>query len=290
MPIDNAFLQEEERCGFTVSADMKRVWAVQLDLLERFQEVCRRHGLRYYASGGTLLGAVRHQGYIPWDDDIDLMMAREDYEKLLAVADGEFAAPYFFQTAWNDRGYSRGHAQLRNSNTTGILLTEKGKFSFNQGIFIDIFPVDAVPDDPRERAAQSRRIRFWDGMLKLTARYPANPHKTVGKNLLHTVASLIPYRRIYRQLEKACTRYNGQGMQKVGYISFRAGDERLMFPASVLDGVEAVPFEHLTIDIPVGYDTLLSNQYGDYRTMKQENSYHGGVLFDTERCYLDYLR
>ena len=289
MPMDNSFLQEEERCGFTVTADMKKVWAVQLDLLEHFQEVCRRHGLRYFAAGGTLLGAVRHKGYIPWDDDIDVVMLREDYNKLLAVADDEFAAPYFFQTAWNDKSYSRGHAQLRNSNTTAILLSEKGLFSFNQGIFIDIFPVDAVPDDPRERAAHRRRIKFWEGLLKLTVRYPANPHKTAAKTLLHTVASLIPYRLIYRQFENACTRYNGRGMQRVGTISFLADEERILFPVTAYDNVQPVPFEHLSIDIPADYDTLLSHQYGDYRTMKQENSYHGGILFDAERCYLDYL-
>ena len=142
MQLDNEFFKEEERCGFTVSADMKKVWAAQLDLLERFQEVCHRHGLRFFASGGTLLGAIRHKGYIPWDEDIDIMMMREDYEKLLAIAPQEFTAPYFFQTAWNDKQYSRGHAQLRNSNTTAVLADEADRhYPFNQGIFIDIFPL-----------------------------------------------------------------------------------------------------------------------------------------------------
>lgn len=290
MPIDNEFLREEERCGFTVSAEMKKVWAVQLDLLERFQEVCHRHNLTFFASGGTLLGAIRHKGYIPWDDDIDIMMMREDYEKLLDIAAAEFTAPYFFQTAWNDKNYSRGHAQLRNSNTTGMLPSEQGRFPFNQGIFIDIFPTDAVPDDPRERAAQCKRIKFWEKLLKVTVRYPANPKKTLVKNILHAVASLIPYRWIYWQMEKACTRYNGQGMQRAGLISFLPDDDRLVFPVAAFDNIQTVPFEHITIDIPADYDTLLTHQYGDYMTMKRENSYHGGVIFDTERSYLDYLR
>lgn len=290
MPMNNDFLREEERCGFTVSAEMKKVWAVQLDLLERFQEVCHRHNLKFFASGGTLLGAIRHKGYIPWDDDIDIMMMREDYEKLLAIAAEEFTAPYFFQTAWNDKNYSRGHAQLRNSNTTGMLPSEQGRFPFNQGIFIDIFPTDAVPDDPRARAAQCKRIKFWEKLLKVTVRYPANPKKNTVKNILHTIASLIPYRWIYRRMEKACTRYNGQGMQRAGLISFLPDDDRLVFPVAAFDNIETVPFEYITIDIPADYNTLLSHQYGDYMTMKRENSYHGGVIFDTERSYLDYLR
>lgn len=284
------FLLEEERCGFTVSAEMKKVWAVQLDLLDRFQEVCHRHGLRYFASGGTLLGAIRHKGYIPWDDDIDIMMMREDYEKLLAIADAEFTAPYFFQTAWNDKNYSRGHAQLRNSNTTAILLSEKERFPFNQGVFIDIFPTDAVPDDKATLLAQRKKIKFYEKLLKVTVRYPANPKKNFIKNVIHTVASFIPYRWIYKQMEKACTRYNGQGMKRAGLISFLADDERLIFPVKAFDRIETVPFEYTTIDIPADYDTLLTHQYGDYMTMKRENSYHGGIFFDTERSYLDYLR
>ncbi len=241
MQLDNDFLKEEERCGFTVSAEMKKVWAVQLDLLERFQEVCRRHELRYFASGGTLLGAIRHKGYIPWDDDIDIMMMREDYEKLLAIAPQEFTAPYFFQTVWNDKQYSRGHAQLRNSNTTAILADEKGYYPFNHGVFIDIFPTDAVPDDESARQKQQKAIRLWETLLNVTVRYSANKFKNLPKSILHAVASLIPYRVFIRQKEKACTAYNGQGMKRVCLISFLADDDRLIFPAEAFERIETVP-------------------------------------------------
>ncbi len=290
MPIPPEFLQQEKRCGFTVTAEMKAVWATQLALLDRFQAVCRRHNLRYFASGGTLLGAVRHQGYIPWDDDIDIMMLREDYDKLLAVADSEFTAPYFFQTVYNDKQYSRGHAQLRNSNTTAILVQEKGCYPFNQGVFIDIFPLDALADDARARRKQCRAVKRWEKLLNVTVRYPANQHKRPLKSLLHILLSPIPYRVFLKQKEKACTRYNGQGMKQVGPISFLADDERLIFPADAFTEVRTVPFEHTVIDIPAAYDVLLTRQYGDYHTMRQENAYHGDILFDTTRCYLDFLR
>jgi lipopolysaccharide cholinephosphotransferase len=269
---------------------MKKVWAVQLDLLERFQEVCHRHELKYFASGGTLLGAIRHKGYIPSDDDIDIMMLRDDYEKLLTIAAEEFPAPYFFQTAWNDKNYSRGHAQLRNSNTTAILKSEKGHFSFNQGIFIDIFPLDAVPDDVDAALAQRKKIKFYEKLLKVTVRYPANPRKNLVKNLVHAILSLIPYRWTYKQMEKACTAYNGQNTKRVGMISFLPDEERFVMSAAALQEVQTAPFENLTIDIPAGYDEVLTSMYNDYMTMRQENSCHGGVLFDTERSYLDYLR
>jgi len=81
MRLPDGFLQSEYRDGYFVDATMKRVWAVELDLLEQFQNICKRHSLKYYAIGGTLLGAVRHKGFIPWDDDIDVGMPRADYDQ-----------------------------------------------------------------------------------------------------------------------------------------------------------------------------------------------------------------
>ena len=86
--LPEGFLDEEIRCGYTVTAKAKRAWAVQMDLLHKLDEVCKKYNLRYFADSGTLLGAARDKGYIPWDDDIDIVMLREDYEKLRDVAPG----------------------------------------------------------------------------------------------------------------------------------------------------------------------------------------------------------
>ena len=126
------FLDEEIRDDYVVSSQMKQVWAVELDLLNKILEVCKKYNIKIIASGGTLLGAVRHKGFIPWDDDIDLMMMRDQYDKLCDVAEKEFTYPYFFQTEYTDPGSMRGHAQLRNSQTTGILNVERGKCKFNR--------------------------------------------------------------------------------------------------------------------------------------------------------------
>ena len=100
--IPDSFLDEEERCGYIVSKQMKEVWAVELDLLAELLRVCKKHGIKVFASGGTMLGAIRHKGFIPWDDDIDMMMFRSDYDKLCAIAAEEFVEPYFFQTEYTD--------------------------------------------------------------------------------------------------------------------------------------------------------------------------------------------
>lgn len=109
------FLEEEIRDEFLVDVKRKQVWAVELDLFLKFVTVCRKYNLRYYADSGTLLGAVRHQGFIPWDDDMDFVMFRDDYDKLCEVGEKEFGHPYFFQSERTDPGTIRGHIQIRNS-------------------------------------------------------------------------------------------------------------------------------------------------------------------------------
>lgn len=86
MYFEDKFFEAEERCGYHISEKMKKVWAVELKLLDYFDQLCREHNLRYYIAYGTLLGAVRHQGFIPWDDDIDVVMFRDDYEKLKVIS------------------------------------------------------------------------------------------------------------------------------------------------------------------------------------------------------------
>lgn len=288
MPAD--FLQPQERCGLLVTAEMKAVWAVELTLLARFDAVCRRHGLTYFAGGGTLLGAVRHGGFIPWDDDIDLFLPRRDYDRLLAVGEVAFLPPCFLQTAYNDVNYSRGHAQLRMDGTTAILEGERGRYVFHQGIFIDVFPLDAVPDDPAAQAAQRRRLARWNRLLAATVRYPGSPHKTPLKTAVHRVLSLIPYRWIYRRMEAECKRYEGRPTARVGLLSFAPQSDRWVMPRRCFDGAAYLPFEYTRIPVPVDFDTILSTAYGDYLTPQRAPTYHAGAFFDPHRDYREYLR
>ena len=135
------FFVEEEQCEYLVNSSMKNIWAVELDLLLEFDRVCKKYNLKYFLIFGTLLGAVRHKGFIPWDDDIDVAMPRNDYEKLLSLTQ-EFNHPYYLQTPFLKDGSCFSFLKLRNSNTSAV--TNKFSYeTFNQGIWIDINPLDS---------------------------------------------------------------------------------------------------------------------------------------------------
>ena len=151
--------EEETRNDYLISKQMKKIWAIQLELVNKVLDVCKRNNLTIFADGGTLLGVIRHGGYIPWDDDIDLAMKREDYNKLCEIADKEFDDLYFFQSEETDPGSVRGHVQIRKSDTTAILNSERNmNCRFNQGIFIDIIPLDAIPNNEFIRKIYLRRL------------------------------------------------------------------------------------------------------------------------------------
>lgn len=296
------FLLEEIRCGFTVNPSMKEVWAVQLDLLAEFDRVCREHNIHYVASGGTLLGAVRHHGYIPWDDDIDLMLPRSDYNKLCSMAEKEFLDPYFFQTEYTDNGFMRGFARLRNSQTAGIQKFELDKrYHFNQGIFIDIFPMDEVVSDERLLKLQELKAQRLFAkacvLSDMTDRFPPNrkpiwkyAYKMIGHFLLGPIISHYHLQdRCLSKYEEVCAQYNGTHQSSWSLLSFQFGNRKHDLPVFKEEDIVSVDFEFLKVPIPKHYDAHLKNKYGDYMQPQYYPNYHGDVLFDVNRSYRDVL-
>ena len=286
------FYQEETRCGYFVSSEMKKIWAVELDLLYKFQLVCKKYDIKYYADSGTLIGAVRHSGFIPWDDDIDLVMFREDYNKLLEVADKEFMYPYFLQNTYSDKMYFRGHSQLRNSKTTGFITSDIGK-PYNKGIFIDIFVVDVIPDNIVLRKKYIKNInKKWDSLL-LNEYYRKNPdpifvkiHKLLIKHIYYRIFN---YKYVFKKYEEYCAKYNNSDNESISYVEYSRGKEKHIWEKKWFNSISTVPFEFLTIEIPDGYDKRLKKEYGDYMTIKKSPNTHGEVTFDVNTSYEDYI-
>ena len=284
-------LNAEEICGFYVDKKMKLVWRTELELLKKFISICEKYNLKYYMAGGSLLGAIRHNGFIPWDDDIDIDMPRDDYNKLLEIAKYEFTGHIFFQTTYTEENYVRPHAQIRNSNTTAIVSHEKGLY-FNQGIFIDIFPLDSVPKNKIKRYFHSNILKLISIILK--AGVMINPVKNPSKlkclahYLVMPVFKLFDYKKLFHLFEDICSRYNNDKDLPIGEISFDYRD-KCIWPRECFDDVTIKDFMGIKVACPIGYDAILKISFGDYMTPQQEPSYHGNIIFDTEISYKEYL-
>lgn len=298
--LPKGFLDEEIRNGYKVTREMKKVWAVELDLLAEFQRVCKKHNIKYIASGGTMLGAVRHKGYIPWDDDIDLMMLREEYKRLCEIAPSEFKHPYFFQTNKSDLGFFKGFARLRNSETTAIFDYERAsKFRINQGIFIDIFPMDNVVDDEKLLKQQSKEVKT---LIKRTSSYSFYNYRcyrsqTLKNKIIHWVLPIIKKPSFWllrpdkmeEKMELVCQRYNNTETKRVGLLTFQFDNRVHDIKWKDMNHLIEMDFEFLKIPNIANYDEALRWKFGDYMTPVNSPSYHQGIFYDANHSYKDYL-
>lgn len=273
-----------------IMAELKDIWAVELDLLRVFLQYCERHGLRCWVEGGTLLGAVRHKGFIPWDDDVDLAMPREDYDRMCRIGNEGLEEPYFLQTAYSDTDYHRGHAQFRRSDTAAIRPSDCYQ-PFNQGIFIDIFPLDAAPDD---RALVHEHRKRCLKILKLLK--AKNTHCITSGRLTLIFRKLkarwmvkkMGWTTIYEKAEEEMRALARMPHTKVGELT-SLGEDKL-WDKSIFEETVMLPFENLMVPAPKGWDAFLRVSFGDdYMTPIQAPSMHGEVVFDTERSYKEVL-
>lgn len=300
LEIPKNFYNEEIRNNYLVSTNMKKVWAVELDLLNLLDQICKKHNLTYYADSGTLLGAVRHHGFIPWDDDMDFVMFREDFEKLCDLA-SEFKTPYFLQTEETDTGSLRCHAQLRNSDTTGILKFEQNmKYPFNQGIFIDIFPLDSVPDDRKQRINFMKKLQYFKGKARSYYDYNHGFDKKRIKSMPSWLKHIL-MRRFYRILwykygennpyyskfEDTVIKYDNSKTKYVNDVVL--GPVNYVLYREDFSSITYLPFEMIKIPVPKNYNRILQEYYGNWHVMVKGKNVHGGCLFDTEKSYKEYV-
>ena len=288
----DSFLEEEIRCGWKISKTMKKVWAVQIDLIQVFLKICSDYNLQCFAIFGTLLGAIRHKGYIPWDDDIDFCMPRKDYDRFLEIcSNGLLAEPYFLQTTISDLDSYAIHSSLRNSNTTGNCDFNMNK-QCNNGIAIDIVPLDGVPSNFNDFKKYRKKIRFKSSLCNT---FVNSVNKTFKAKLLRFLMHLFTphydYKKQYLANENKLRKIDYDSSQKVStvLIADNSADE-LFWNRSDFNDTVLVPFENILIPIPSGYDNILKTTYGNYMEFppldKRGDKHH--IDYHPETPYKEY--
>ena len=275
-----SYFKGEEREGFYVSSMMKRAWAAQMEVLQMIDDICKRHNITYFADWGTLLGAIRHGGFIPWDDDMDIAMKRVDYMRFLDVAVKELPPEYKLLTSANLsewKGWTQSLARVVNSMTiplSGEALTQHHGFPYVAGI--DIFPLDFLPVDKVEEEIQLNMFlaayclgRNWEKadfseeekMEKLQEMERLCNIKLAGDKP-HKEQLLVLSDRIAAMYWDT----DIEAKELAIFVEF-ANNKDLRMPVFCYRSTVQVPFENTTIPVPIGYEKILETYYGeDWRT------------------------
>lgn len=285
------FFKEEVICDFLVTEKMKKIWAVNMDIYLEFAQLCEKHNLRYYAYGGTLLGAIRHKGFIPWDDDMDVCMPRADYEEFLKIAQKELSEPFFLQTPLTEKGCYRTQARVENMKTTRILTFFKNS-GMSHGLILDVFPLDdCVPEsneqDIKEIWVHAKRCSQY---LKRNNTDIMTPEHYDSWKKHMTDKPMEEWETVQRIAKKNMNSNTDYYSMKV--VVYPGCKYNTPVKKELFKSVEKVEFEKIEIQIPTGYDEFLTATYGDYMQfppVEQRGAWHGGLILDPERPYTDYL-
>jgi len=284
-------INEEVVCGYRVSSVRKKLWNIEMDMLDMLEETCKANGLDYFLLFGSAIGAVRHDGFIPWDDDIDIGMVREDFERFLTCNKSEFPDYIDIQYGVNEHGVDM-LLRIRDARTTGIINTELYK-NGNKGAFIEIYPFDYVNDN------HMRRIQ-----LKLSKKLcsvlnsKANNIPCVSKSdkVLEMIFRPFGVNKVWSLYMWVCKLQNRK-KDRCEYV------DTITLPVYALKGnhlfkkedVESSvmhKFEYTRVRIPKGYHNCLSIRYGDYMELppiEERGAHHNNVVFyDPDKPYEEY--
>ena len=262
------------------------------EILKSFIKVCNQLNLRYFAGYGTLLGVVRHGGFIPWDDDIDVIMPRKDYEIFLKEGVKHLPKNLFLQNKESEKGYILNFSKLRDVNTT-LVEKEYEKYDMKHGIFIDIFPLDGYKKGVN---------KYFDLRVKKLAFEQPSGIKGAFKKVTNISQSIIlkvgPVIGTYVDLERTIKKMDEQAKK----IPFDEAEEICDYagsfyitptPKSVFKYGKKMKFEDIEISVPYDCDTYLKLLYGDYMKLPPENErkpHHNFLIVDTKNPYTKYMK
>lgn len=229
---------------------------IQIEMLRELDAFCRAHDIKYSIAYGTLIGAVRHKGFIPWDDDIDVTMVRSEFEKFLSLWSSEkyqLLKP-MRQIRWEF------FARIVDPNT----YVKFDKFPESPfGVWLTIFPVDSRPDDEREWLKQKKKIDHFATLARLKCTVlTKDKFRNIFKRITHIIAAPLSLKNINEKVMKNATEFEGRNTgKKIVWVGFNRYEQ---YPSSLFDNYVDLQFEDITVRAMAGYDTYLRTAYGDY--------------------------
>ncbi len=278
------FFHKEVRCGFEISEMMKRAWAAELEVLQVVAEICERRGLQYFADWGTLLGAVRHQGFIPWDDDIDICLKREEYMELIRILPQELPKGFAMGGIFAETDQLRelcGFLKVIADDTWDINDYMKRFHGFPyQRIGVDIFPLDYMPLDKELIELQEVILLYGAAILQNWSEYEEKgelEHRLqYMEQLCNTTIPRNDTTKIYlwKIMDSIKTIYRADEADEiVEYQYFISGSEKPSKKEWYNNAV-MLPFEQTEIAVPCAYHEVLTAKFGDYKTPDQSYRSH----------------
>ena len=269
----------------------------EFEMLKHFISICEKYNLRYFLIGGSCLGAVRHNGFIPWDDDIDVGMPRDDYDKFLDIAQNELPENLFLQNHCMDKEYPMSFSKIRNSDTTFI---EKSlqKCNINHGIYIDVFPLDGFTSNRVKKAFFI--IKKYLLSFRISYLFVFEKKKLPKCTFRHFVKKAVKLisRIIYPDIKKAVLKrdkhyrkYKYDSSQLIANHSSPWEQREVMPKEFYGNGIDGI-FEGIKVKLPQDYDAYLTALYGDYMKFPPEEQrvgHHYHTVIDCNKSYKEYV-
>ncbi|MGB3161142.1 MAG: LicD family protein [Carnobacterium sp.] len=279
-------MQENELKFPGLNIKIKEAQEVQLEILLEFDRLCKKYGIQYQLFSGTLIGAIRHNGFIPWDDDIDVCMLREEYNRFLEVSIKELNKNYFLQNYHTDKNFQSQYSKIRKNHTRYVENLVQD-VNMHQGIFIDVFPYDHV----RPKTLKGKAQRIAIDQLKLinycrvmrVNDVEKNRVLRIAKKATYYILKVIPKSKMDRLITKLVCLFNNKEEKYVGELSISTSKH--MYDSFVLkkeffyDSIDW-DFEGYKFPVPRAYDEILTKNYGNYMEMPplNEQEPHHGII------------
>lgn len=249
--------------------DIAELRSIQLGILKHVDTFCKDNGIKYFLSGGSMIGAVRHHGYIPWDDDIDLMLLREDYDRLISLYTEKDNSDYKLHHFKLEDNYLKPFVKIDNSKT---VLEEYTEEPIEMGVNIDIFPIDIVPNDKSKQKKMYKRFQLLKALIDLKTVKRSNSrawYKNLVFSISHFLLRPLPMKTLIYALDKNASKYKGIESDFCGVAVWGYGSKEINQRKNWEEVLE-VDFEDTKAPIPAGYDNYLTCVYGNYMQLPPE--------------------